>query len=192
MGDCIPVSSGAARRSNCVLVLAYVRIAKSYSPSLRKQCHLTVSHAYSATGRNALMHCFLMGAVLRAYTRRRSISLEMSCRSAPCWPYSKKIETHLGNNYAVRPVQPEQYAASVFDWKRPCRSKWARRSAQRAEGLQLRRIGFGRAHPTSNSGCSGWTSGHRKCHVGCQRRQLPCERRCKWAGRFNRRQRARV
>src|SRR5580704_12900311 len=97
MGACIPVSTGAARRSNCAAVLAYVRMAKSYSPSLRKQCHLTVSHAYSAMGRAALMRCFLMRAVFRAYTRRRSIAPEMSCRSARCWLYSKQIEPHLGN-----------------------------------------------------------------------------------------------
>jgi hypothetical protein len=85
--------------------LAYVRMAKSYSPSLRNQCHLRASHVYSAMGRSVLMRCFLTGAVLRAFTRRHSIASAMSCRSALCWPYSKQIETHLGNNYAVHKVE---------------------------------------------------------------------------------------
>jgi hypothetical protein len=93
-----PVLSGAARRSNCVLVLAYVQMAKSYSPSLKTQSHLTASHAYSAMGRNALMRCFLTGAVLRAYSCRHSIVPEISCRSALCWLYSKQIEPHQGNS----------------------------------------------------------------------------------------------
>ena len=96
MGACIPAELGTAAPSNCAMVWAYARMAKSYSSSLRKQCHLTVSHAYSAMGRAALMRCFLMGAVFRAYTRRRSIAPEMSYRSARCWRYSKQIEPHLG------------------------------------------------------------------------------------------------
>ena len=82
---------------NGAMVWAYVRIAKSYSPFLRKQCHLTASHAYSVTGGNALMRFFLTGAVFRAYTRRRLITPAMSCRLAPCWLYSKQIKPHLGN-----------------------------------------------------------------------------------------------
>jgi uncharacterized protein YigE (DUF2233 family) len=44
-----PRSTDAARRSKRALVWAYARMAKSYSQSLRMQCRLTLSHAYSVT-----------------------------------------------------------------------------------------------------------------------------------------------